>query len=407
VNCAPLVIFHHGLNGSRTQMLLGANRLMQSGFVVAAIDSPKHGDRGFCLAAADCVGGTPTCTPIGPPGIQGDATPLGKCTNGSTLLKNPVLCTTQSCFDAATDGVPVFPSTGGVHAPGGGSGAAPGVVSLNLFRTRDTFRQDVLDHSSLILALSRPPTLPATTNPNPLLAELQGGSIPRKLVLDGRVFWEGQSLGSILGTMNVAANPRISEAVLNVGGGTFVDIGVSSPAFQPLVNGLLASQTPPILPGTSEYLQFIQVAKWALDPFDPINFAGRILGDATHPTLPNLLASPPAAQAGKSVIGQIATCDAVVPNPFNALLYNVMGLATPSTTPAGLTVFVNSTQMSGTCAVVGGTPRGTVAHGFLLDYGLSFPGNGPAHQLTLDAQDQAANFLFDPPNNIPPPQDIR
>src|SRR5205823_3387472 len=63
VNCAQLVIFHHGLNGSRSQMLLGANALTQRGFVVAAIDAPKHGDRGFCLATADCIGGTPTCTP--------------------------------------------------------------------------------------------------------------------------------------------------------------------------------------------------------------------------------------------------------------------------------------------------------------------------------------------------------
>ena len=387
-------------------MLLGANALTQRGFVVAAIDAPKHGDRGFCLATADCIGGTPTCTPIGPPGIQGDTTPLGTCTNGSTLVKNPVLCTTQTCFDNSTDGVPVFPSTGGVHAfagAGGSTGNAPGVVSLNLFRTRDTFRQDVLDQSSLILALSRPPSLPQTNDPNPLFAELQGAG--RNLVLDGRVFWEGQSLGSILGTMNIAANPRISEGVLNVGGGTFVDIGVTSPAFMPLVNGLLHNQQPPIDPGTPQYLQFVQVAKWVFDPFDPINFAGRVLGDANHATLPNLLVSPPVAQAPKSVIGQIATCDAVVPNPFNVLLYDVMGLANSSTTPSGLTVFINKNETGGTCPVVGGTPAGTVAHSFLLDYGLSFPGDAKAFQVSLDAREQAAQFLLDPAKNPPPPVD--
>ena len=34
----------------------------------------------------------------------------------------------------------------------------------------------------------------------------------------------GQSSGSILGTLNLAANPRFSRAVLNVGGATLVDI---------------------------------------------------------------------------------------------------------------------------------------------------------------------------------------
>jgi hypothetical protein len=43
--CAPLVVFHHGLGGSRGNMLEVADSLTAQGFVVAAIDSPKHGDR--------------------------------------------------------------------------------------------------------------------------------------------------------------------------------------------------------------------------------------------------------------------------------------------------------------------------------------------------------------------------
>ena len=72
LKCAPLVVFHHGLNGGHAQMLLGANELAGKGFVVAAIDAPKHGDRAFCAKDSECATGT--CQPIGPPGTQGDTT---------------------------------------------------------------------------------------------------------------------------------------------------------------------------------------------------------------------------------------------------------------------------------------------------------------------------------------------
>jgi hypothetical protein len=221
-----------------------------------------------------------------------------------------------------------------------------------------------------------------------------------------KVFWEGQSLGGILGTLNVAANPRISEAVLNVPGGTFVDIAATSPAFASGLNAILANLPPPtgpILPGTSAYLQFLQVAKWVLDPAEPINFAGRMIGDATHPTLPNPL-SPGTLQGAKKVLGQLAVCDRVVPNPFNLLLFNVAGVALPPTATTfqnnGFTTFRNTgtPEPSGVCnALPAPWDTGAVAHGFLLDHGLR-PGGSDANSATLSlfARGDAAAFLADP-----------
>src|SRR5262249_55184057 len=151
---------------------------------------------------------------------QGDAFTPGQCKNADgspgTLAKKPVLC--------------VLPGCSGPPPPPDGIPNASGnyVVSANLFRTRDTFRQDIIDVSNLILAMARPPppTLPAAAAPNPVSAELQGKGI---LADPSRVFWEGQSLGGILGTINVAVNSRISEAVLNVPGGAFVDIAPPAP----------------------------------------------------------------------------------------------------------------------------------------------------------------------------------
>ena len=132
--------------------------------------------------------------------------PPGTCTNGSVLKTKPVLCVTAGCTAAATDGVQ--------------TASGNFVISGNLFRTRDTFRQDILDISSLVLALARPPppTLPPSAA-NPVSAELLAGG-KNIVIRPDQVYWEGQSLGGILGTINVAANSRFSEAVLNVPGGT-------------------------------------------------------------------------------------------------------------------------------------------------------------------------------------------
>jgi hypothetical protein len=290
------------------------------------------------------------------------------------------------------------------------------LISGNLFRFRDTLRQDVIDNSGLILALARPPTLPGTTNPNPVAAALAtictspGVTCPSGVsgiaVNPAAVFWEGQSLGGILGTINVAANPRISEAVLNVPGGTFVDVAATSPAFATNLNTILANLPPPtgpILPGTSAYLQFLQVAKWVLDPAEPINFAGRLIGGTDHPTLPNLLASG-APQTPKKVLGQLAVCDNVVPNPFNLLLFNVAGLAPSTANKFQVFKTITTPQSpSGFCVLPSPFDTGAVAHGFLLDHGLTAGGAANNVELSRLARVDAANFLADPASATPPP----
>jgi len=105
LRCAPLVIFHHGLNGGRAQMLLGADELAAKGFVVAAIDAPKHGDRAFCSSNAQCASGT--CQPIGGPGTQGDTPAPGQCKdaggNRTPLAKKPVLCRLSLYFHSKSN----------------------------------------------------------------------------------------------------------------------------------------------------------------------------------------------------------------------------------------------------------------------------------------------------------------
>jgi hypothetical protein len=390
--CAPLVVFHHGLGGSRGNMLEVADSLTAQGFVVAAIDSPKHGDRSWCSADNQCANGS-KCVAIPGASTQGDATAPGICDMG--LRKAPILCATPACLAAWS---------ASTHQDGIALASSNYLVSGNLFRIRDTFRQDVIDHSALILALARPPQLPAVTSPiNTHLG-------PSGVIIDpAQIFWEGQSLGSILGTLNVAANPRISRAALNVGGGTVVDVLTNAPNFTNTVGALLTSLN--IKPGTAQYFQFILVAKWIMDPAEPVNFAGHLLGDAAHPTLPDLLQSTP-HQVQKAILAQVAACDTVVPNAFNLELDQLIGLHPTSPTQSTLEVFVDPANAGGQCAFgIAATSPGTVPHGFLTDWGVSYDTmhtpmvDQNISALTQIAQDQDAAFLKDP-TQLPPPEQL-
>jgi len=372
-HCAPMMIFRHGLGGGRANMLTVADTNAAAGMVTVAIDAAKHGDRSFCTSGSttECVGGA-TCTTALPAGAQGDANPPGTC-GAAGFLKHPVSATcTGACAAAATDGIPFSSSNY--------------LISTNFFRTRDTFRQDLIDQSQLVRVLG---FVPAGAPP-------QGHSVFDHMAVQGVIidpaatYYSGQSLGSLQGAMDVAANPRISKAVFNVGGGTIVDVFTNSPAFAANTNALLAGLG--IVPGTAAYLQFLVVAKTILDPADPINFAGHL----TANTLPNLLANPNGTvpQAAKKILTQIANCDQVVPNPFNLIFSSNIPNGPLPTGAAffapGATgtfqLFVTAPFNPATFGACSPVPASAVNHGFLTDW-LS-------PSLTLNAQTDLASFVM-------------
>jgi hypothetical protein len=297
--CAKLVIVGHGVNGDNSITYALASALASQGYVVAGIDFPLHGERNWCGADADCTtDGTAngTCDKTGAfanSAGQGDAVRPGVCANGSV------------------------PRTAGSRY----------LISATFFRTRDTFRQAALDMSALSLALARPPAPYPQPAGNPLSAVLPAGVI----VDPSAIYYEGISWGAINGTSIVATNPRITRGVLSVGGGTIVDVFTTSPSFQAGVDALFPTllpgfTRPAVTPGNpafnpaifAAYTQLLQVAKWILDPADPLNYAQHL---RTSP-LPNLLANPAGtvAQSAKDVFAQVALGDTVVPNPTNYLL---------------------------------------------------------------------------------------
>jgi hypothetical protein len=419
--CSPMVIFRHGLGGGRAQMLLIADGLNAAGLTVVAIDAAKHGDRSFCMPsgpAAQCplvVNGAPvdfTCKSALPPGAQGDASPPGCCfpPGGQPTAANTISCGTAPTFQY----LPVSSACGTPGACGGyaftegiPAVSAQYLVSANFFRTRDTLRQDIIDESQLVRAVAFVPTGPPPTGHT-----LFDHMLPNGVIINpGAISFVGQSLGAIQGTLDVATNPRIGNAVLNVGGGTVVDIFANSPAFVTQTDQLLA--TLGIVPGAnSGYLQFLIVAKTILDPADPVNFGGHLTGN----TLPNLLANPNGSvkQAAKSILSQAAFCDQTVPNPFNYILDATTLCETPlsktavacpngplpipppytSTFGAGtghFSLFYKNTGAAPditTCPAPptpGGATPGAVTHGFLT--------NWTDVAATTTAQSDASNFL--------------
>jgi hypothetical protein len=384
--CAPLMVFRHGLTDGRAKMLQIANTYAQAGMVTVAIDAAKHGDRSFCTPdgpAAQCQAGA-TCTTDLPAGAQADASPPGRCTDGrfaylpvsASCRANPTAC--------SWTGQQGIPAVSGNY-----------LVSANLFRTRDTLRQDLIDDAQLVRAVAYVPSGAPPTGHHIFdgvlgISTALGGTY---IIDPATVYYSGHSLGAIQGAANVATHPRIAKAAFTAPGGSLVDVFTNSPAVAAQTSALLASLG--IQPGSSEYLQFLVVAKTVFDPADPINFVGHI----THDTLPNLLGT--GDQAPKAVIQQMAYCDQAVPNPWNFLYASNLALSplplvspTFGTGTGQLELFVGSgfTPTPAALLQCSAASSAAVGHGFLLDW------NNPAR--TQKAQTDIVDFLTT--NTLPP-----
>ncbi len=393
LKCAPMMIFRHGLGRGRADMLAVADGFAGKGLAVVAIDADLHGDRSYCSKgdATAVVEGTTVpvcadqsaCVSLLPAGAQGDAKPPGKC-GAAGFAYRPVslacLANPAACGWAGTEGIPFV--------------SANFLVSANFFRTRDVFRQDIIDESQLVRAIAFVPAGPPPTG-HAVFDRMAASGV---IIDPTQVYYSGQSLGALHGTMTVAANPRISKAVLNVGGGTVVDVFTTSPAFASSVGALLAGLG--IVPGTADYLQFLAVSKTILDPADPLNYAGHLKASTLPNLLPPLGGNPDGSvpQAAKQVLTQVAFCDQVVPNPWSYLWASTLGTGpTPASpafgAPGDFQLFMQGTTAPGPAdfaSCTGGfgsfplTPW-AVTHGFLADWA------DPV--ITSQAQAAAADFV--------------
>jgi hypothetical protein len=155
--------------------------------------------------------------------------------------------------------------------------------------------------------------------------------------LDGsRIYYGGDSLGSMYGTILMALEPSIRAAALTVGGATAIDIARWSPAYASLATQTLALRSPPllnqgasynedyVLPGLPVHVTTVPGAIPIQNMFETLEWLG-MSGDAIA-FAPHLKVSPLAGMTARPVLMQFARGDMTVPNPMNTALIAAAGL---------------------------------------------------------------------------------
>jgi hypothetical protein len=232
-----------------------------------------------------------------------------------------------------------------------------------------------------------------------------------------RVYYFGQSLGGIYGTVFLGVEPDVRAGVPNVPGGTLTDISRLSPNFRPLLASFLATRVPSLInvggivfnenmplrnqppvintvPGAIAIQTFIDNSNWLGQAGDSVSWA------------PFIRKAPLEGQAAKGVIVQFARGDKTVPNPTTTALIRSGDLADRTT------LFRND------LAFALGVGFGSNPHAFLTNLG----GTPPVAQTAFAAQNQIAIFfasngvttidpdgagpLFETPIAIPLPEDL-
>jgi hypothetical protein len=277
----PVAIFGHGFGDSKQGAPLAVASVMAaSGIATIAINVVGHGG-----------GPLGTITMLGPTGL-----PLATFPAGGRGV------------DLAGDGT--IDSTDGVNA------AAP----ATLLASRDGLRQTVIDLMQLVREIQ-------------VGVDVDGDSAAD---LDAsRISYFGQSFGGIYGAQFMALEPDVHQGVLNVPGGSVVEVARLG-GFRPLVAFLLLARQPSLFNGTTDFVENIPLrnvppridtvpgasaiqelldrSEWAQNAGNPVAYA------------PHLRADPLEGVPAKSVLVQFAKGDKTVPNPTASALIRAGGL---------------------------------------------------------------------------------
>jgi pimeloyl-ACP methyl ester carboxylesterase len=264
----PVVIFGHGFGDSQWGGPSAvAPTLAQAGFATIAINAVGHGF-----------------------GSQSEVIITDRSGNVTTL-------------NAGGRGVDLN-SDGAIGPYEGCLAANPAQVAL-----RDCLRQTALDISGLVLQIERGITFNAAGNPD----------------LDAsKIYYVGESLGSMYGTIFSAIEPNVPVSVLNVGGGTVEDIVRWSESYHGLAAAILGAHVPSLLnegadfndnyvfpyqpvkvndvPGAIAIQNAFELYEWLQSPGDAVYYA------------PHMAASPLPGMPYKRILFQLARLDNTMPN---------------------------------------------------------------------------------------------
>ncbi|HET6582720.1 MAG TPA: hypothetical protein VFG69_04720 [Nannocystaceae bacterium] len=240
----PVVVAHHGFNASRTTGFALADTAGAAGFAVLAIDAYQHGAR--ASSADDRIHA-----------MRGDV-----------------------------DGPDGFAETSQLDVSARVFGLTGGAPDMTLFpgyplAAFEQFAADVMTTVRFV----REGDLAAIRAADPALA---------MLAFDPeRVTYVGNSMGAVVGTSVVVAEPDVHAFVLDVMPGSIVETLAESAEFRPLMETLLLPVlgVEPTFDEVERAMLFdptVDLVRWMLEPVDPLALAPALVGDRETPA-PDLL----------------------------------------------------------------------------------------------------------------------
>ena len=149
------------------------------------------------------------------------------------------------------------------------------------------------------------------------LAPALGGTTPK---LDAaHIYWSGQSLGGMMGSITTAVEPDLRASAVDVPGGAFVELIATGSAKMHAIVGTLASATFGIRGDepVDEFHPGVQLMAMATEPGDPIDYAPHVFGSS--------LFDPPPPRRPSLLLGY-SVDDEVMPNIATHALIGAFGI---------------------------------------------------------------------------------
>ena len=322
-----VVIFQHGITQDRTNVIAIADTLAAAGFAAIAIDLPLHG-------ITDHTGN-----------------PLSAGAGNERTFDLDLVDNVTGL--SATDGVI---DESGKHF----------INLANLVVTRDNLRQAVSDLFTLNASLDGVNT-----------------ALGANTIDTSQVYFIGHSLGAMVGSVFLALEPSVQDAVLGMPGGGIAKLLDGSATFGPELSAGLALEG--VDKGSADYESFLGAAQTVIDSGDPLNYAAAT--STGRGVLLFEVVGDDAASLPDQVVPNNVYADApsdTVPSPTAGTdpLATAMGLTQYGTTQAG------AVDLKAWVRFLYGH------HGSLLSpYDALDQPDAVSASVTTEMQTQVANFL--------------